>query len=293
MSESKLDGVGSPVTSTVVSGENPPYLYKYRTVSSRDINKAIEESKIYLSSRESFNDPYDCYPRIKKYSQSEELAYTRTAIKRVAVNEGVHLSRAEIDRNSKKFYQDLVKTYGSVNQYLEIELRNMLNDIGIYALSSRCDDLAMWAYYSDSHRGFCLQFDRSNTGPFYWAQLVKYVNDYPVIDGKKVALGDKDTMEKALTHKAKCWSHEKEWRLLSVPALDGITESGISQMTGAGVGWHTLDAKYLTGIILGARISNSDEKKIRSWISRSPVNVKMFSATLNQKKFQVDIHQIT
>jgi len=127
------------------------------------------------------------------------------------------------------------KSMTAFNEYLEyskkaplLHLRNLvisslekIRELKVYSKGVSCfseifDDLLMWAYYADGHRGFCLEFDTSYE-PFSILHKVNYVSKAPKIDSNKIFTETSDhsgITEAYLATKYKDWAHEKEWRVI-------------------------------------------------------------------------------
>lgn len=86
--------------------------------------------------------------------------------------------------------------------------------IGIFCCSAVCDDITMWAYYADSHKGCCIELDTEADPDFFNAMdAVSYSDKKPSIDhnprkGPDIRIND------VVYHKASCWVHEKEYRVV-------------------------------------------------------------------------------
>lgn len=82
--------------------------------------------------------------------------------------------------------------------------------LGICSLSTAKDDMQMWAYYADGHRGICIGFEASHVDSiFNEAKPVVYQHEFSsVIDNSQKEI------EKVILTKCESWSHEKEWRII-------------------------------------------------------------------------------
>jgi len=114
---------------------------------------------------------------------------------------------------SKVLYKHLNR---SVLNSLELIRIENISKKGVSCFSENWNDLLMWAYYADGHKGFCLEFD-TNYEPFTKLHQVQYVDALPKVDSNKIFTDGEDQSElvKAfLATKYKDWSHEKEWRVV-------------------------------------------------------------------------------
>ena len=109
------------------------------------------------------------------------------------------------------------------------------------------DNETMWAYYADSHKGFCIGYDIKSlnndmthlTFPvLYKDHCTLQINDIDHIDGSVC-------MHMA-TEKSVAWSHEKEWRTF-FPSNPPI---------------HRETMPPAKAVYLGARISEENESRL-------------------------------
>ena len=114
----------------------------------------------------------------------------------------------------------------------------------VLSLSKRWDNLALWAKYSDNHRGYCLEF--ANEGMFLCTHEVKY-DDRLKFD---VRNSSHETFD-WLFYKTPEWSNEEEIRLVLEPELGGP--------------YFQIEPAWLTRIILGKDMCDADQKQIELW----------------------------
>lgn len=110
------------------------------------------------------------------------------------------------------------------------------DDYGITCLSSnQIDYLPMWAYYTNNHRGFCIEYDVIKKDciheVLYEPERIKIASlIFQCKDAVKEAIltGHRDEADKItkvllqnLFTKTKSWQHEKEYRIV-YPIEDGI-----------------------------------------------------------------------
>ncbi len=140
--------------------------------------KPLEEENIWCPSPHSLNDPF------------EFDFFLRTQ----------HIGRHSIDQESLA------------------EAKNDMKKHGVISLTEICTNIQMWAYYSDSHRGVCLGFERNATndlGKWDHCVPVQYSpgDELPAV--MPLELTKSRTLTKILTTKSNAWSHECEWRLIT------------------------------------------------------------------------------
>jgi hypothetical protein len=136
-------------------------------------------------------------------------------------------------------------------------LHEELNLTKVYAMSTRWDNMQMWAKYADDHHGYCLEF--CNAGLFSAAREVQYGTDI------LVDLSEDDHCNSAyFFRKAPEWSNEEEVRLV-------VSRTWPSTLS--------FEPSLLSKVILGYQSPESLRKNVADWAAkRSPV-LKVVQAT--------------
>lgn len=244
-----------------------PTLYKYRSMEAKGLEDIFQQKKIYLNDVTQFNDPFDCRPSLTAHESSlKRNQYLKESLK----------SRfPKIDKRQLQKLMKAVKPKSTDGEVLRSTYDNFLNTVGIYCLSEKKDNLLMWSYYSDAHRGLCLEFDSAHKNTLFWeAFKVEYQEDYPVVN--IMDIGKSDMFQKALLTKSSHWKHEQEWRILKTHSAGGP-------------GHYEFAPELLTGIIFGALMTAEHKKTISDWLSRFPKKVTIYQASLNSSRYSLDI----
>ncbi|WP_235695876.1 MULTISPECIES: DUF2971 domain-containing protein [Agrobacterium] len=245
----------------------PTHFYKFRGVS--DFTKMIvTRNELYFGSAEDFNDPFDFLPiftmdgsptQVKEYLANTQEGRSRSDKRKFA---------AQIMKDPK--YRDYVR---EALQVAEAELAKVRKSTGLFCLAARADHILLWGHYADSHRGIALRFKpQKGDGFFETACKVSYEKDRP-----KLSFVQHDTVmlhKLALLTKADFWSYEDEWRI--------VKETGSK-------GPHKFAASALDGIVLGAKISDEDERKVRDWVAEAGLNVEWLRASIHKDTFSLEI----
>ena len=248
------------------------YLYKYRKVDSRGLERIFTHSEIYLSDPSKFNDPFDCKPKLKihkgKYKQNkyykslvkDKLPYATDKEIKYEVKRNLRIKKLHKGENLEKLFKGFIKSFG------------------IYCLAEVPDDLLMWSHYSKSHQGICLQFKADKEASIIWeAFKVTYQDSYPEIN--TMDMGDTTQFFDFVATKSNHWKYEKERRVVKTE------EEGGSKI-------YTFEPELLTGVILGAKISAADEKKVLSWVEMSNSDIVVYRAKMNINSYSLDIKGI-
>lgn len=101
----------------------------------------------------------------------------------------------------------------------------MIDNYRIYCLSENCTNNLMWGHYSNSHYGFCIEFNSK----YIKTNRLIYQNDIATLDVFEVIkssyLKNKNNsllikkIHEAFCTKLRDWSYEKEYRLIASKEL--------------------------------------------------------------------------
>ncbi len=218
----------------------PSHVYKYRDLGNYEVAPGLSnrealrrifvENKVWFASPATYNDPFDCR---------------------------VHL---EFEPNLPPEAERAILT----------DLQRDVNNLGIFSVSAKPDDILMWSYYARGHSGICIEFELL-VSFFSMVQPVRYSGEYP---RARTSDSPVDQMEANLLTKAAAWKHEAEWRVID---------------TNDGPGYRQFNPTLLTGVILGARISPQDESVVRGWIAEGPVTPRLYRAIEKEEEYGLDI----
>lgn len=173
-------------------------LYKYVSEDRIDV---LEESLIRFTHPLDWNDPFEMRPY---YYDEEKFKFFH----------------AKVD--NKRYY------VGEINNFINSHFVSL-------SLTESPDDLLMWAFYANNHKGFLIEFDenhlffkRKNKHLFKLTYsnirpLVSTAEIFPLCDKLIQKLQSLDFIQKkefqiftSIICKSINWENEKEWRLLSL-----------------------------------------------------------------------------
>ena len=165
-------------------------LYKYISAEWLKEDLLGDKEQLYFASRKELNDPFELVGEIKVVSSS---------IWHVAAKD--------------------------VQNFLNKLSEGVKDKIGVFCCSAVCDDITMWGYYADGHKGCCLELDQTADPDFFHGiKAVSYNNVRPSAaydPSKPVGVPINDF----LFHKASCWVHEKEYRIVRLTLMDYLISS--------------------------------------------------------------------
>ncbi|NJL29870.1 MAG: DUF2971 domain-containing protein [Thermoanaerobaculia bacterium] len=252
----------------------PNVLYKYRTLSGEGstwVRQTIVENEIYFSSPSRFNDPFDCKVFMSFGGSSRTWKKHFMALlkkNRPDLNRQQRQAEAHRIANDEKAHRN-PEALGR----MIADVQRRVDDIGIFSLCARNDDILMWSYYAQNHEGLCLGFFRS--GMFSGALPVEYSHTFPRVDYLKDT--PERQMEAHCLTKAAAWQHEKEWRLFDIEC---------------GPGCRQYPPELLGEIILGSRMSQERRDDILSWAQHHQPTPKLFEALLSDDAYGIKLREL-
>ena len=224
---------------------------------------------LYLATPSSLNDPFESEFEFEKMEVLPDIDF----LKKIFLNKKVEVNKI----NQDNFYP-----------YLKELLKDRQEDeYGITCFSEVKDDILMWSYYADSHRGICLEFDKDKivkSGVIRAIDL-KLENIKPLSEVPKVKIIEDENglsfeEEDISLWKFPHWSNEKEIRLHGNLSNYRNIKNGKVKRT------IPFDKESLTGVYLGERISVEDEVLLAHLVNkhRDLQHIKWYKAKKDLQK---------
>lgn len=149
-----------------------------------------------------------------------------------------------------------------------------MNDkFGLFCVTPVCDNMLMWAHYSNSHKGFCVGFDSERLFENVLGRggYINYTENYPEIsplleDAFEIFIHKTNT-------KAKFWSYEVEYRIFK-----NINDGRIK----------VLSADTITEIILGCNMTNEHKSEILQTVGEYYPNTKVYQMKPKNHSFDLE-----
>lgn len=257
-------------------------LFKYRPGEEyllRDL-KTLKTNQFWSSSIEYLNDPCET---ITDKTNIQKIQHWVARKMGVASNENIEF----LNQNNEEVF-------------------NLGEKMGIFSLSNTHLDELLWAHYSNSHKGFCIEYDldklvETEGEKAIYSMPVKYRNKPPKIWLIDVLRNSYDKIiEKYGFYKSKRWGYEKEHRIVTSKiglnshqygAIKSIyfglkmDEKGkdkmISELIGRGINFYQIKLIQNTYKFSATRLddfSNAEErylKEIPNSISESKIKIKI------------------
>jgi hypothetical protein len=135
----------------VEQNQYPQHLYRFRKLDEQ-FNGILENSAMWFSKPEFFNDPFDCKTNL-------EHNYAKDLVINWFIKHGMSFSEAEDSYSSvtKQQLRDIVKS----------NLDKAIAESYVCCFAEEKDNLLMWSHYTDSHKGACLKFDITEDPEFF------------------------------------------------------------------------------------------------------------------------------
>lgn len=257
----------------------PQPLFKYRqwTEPCADMQysrRILTKNELYLASADQFNDPFDATIPFKY--KEEQLTPDNIFLKLWKTGKEMFpdISDAELmekcyeQQNSGRFENG---TYWKENYEQFKEDNN--KTFGILSLTSKKDNLLMWSHYTNSHRGFCVGFDKFILWELIGGSLgrILYQSNFP-----SVGLFDNNvgTLTTLLTTKSLEWQYEDEYRFTKVGAARQIFK---------------FPDEAVLEVILGYKMPDNEKDEIIQLTKGKFANAKIFESKMSLEKFKLDM----
>lgn len=239
--------------------------YKFRKIDHHFI-ASIENSQLYFSSPKDLNDPFDC--------QIEVLAALRKAVSQTT---------GLAQRNLEQLVTFLPAFFE--------DFQNRLRNVGICAFAGEIINPLLWAHYADGHKGVCLlyrfpgSFVANERNDFIGFSDVNYSTDPLTTWFRSIALKlpqmgfevfRNELLFTVTTIKDKCWSYEKEGRLIK-----------------NGAGTLEVERSFLIQVCFGINCSSADMAMLKDLLRVYGYKVTFGKADKKKGDFGIDAYEIS
>jgi len=253
----------------------PRFRYKFRSINTIDadsvsrLREILVDSKLWLASPESFNDPFDMSAKIIVNGTIEEK---RTRIKGILKENGYRNS--QIKKLLPKYIQNMNKS--DFNTFVNKTHKDTVSRTGVLSFAGDPRNILMWSHYSDNHQGVCLQFEVArDIITIGSASPVEYSSQYPTANW--VRDYEKD-LQKVLLRKYDGWAYEKESRIIKLEEANS---------------YFKFAPQSLTGVIFGCHVSSSTIEIVLDLLKeRSTLGLPkptLYQAIKSQTQYKISI----
>lgn len=263
-------------------------LYKY--MNEDRIKNILIDNKIRFTQPKYFNDPFDVNPSIN--AKTIENILRKIGLEDLNGLEEVFQSSelgdyALSSDEVKGLGNAVAKKFASIKEgeissiYKNEAYLKLINEnIGVLSLTTKSDNLLMWAHYANEHKGFVIEFD-TNFNPFNNKELkVDYKKKRPI-----EKIGRENTNRVFLT-KSVDWKYEDEYRIIK--KLDGYSHIGNN------IHLFNFPKTSIKSIYCGCDMDVNKKKEILSIIEKDEDlnHLKVFDSSISNKYYELEFKQI-
>jgi hypothetical protein len=256
------------------------YVYKYRVLDPSDntskqrLEDLLVRSRLWLSSPDEFNDPFDSRLNLSTRDENPEVRFLRFM-------QVIEESSPQWSYEKKLFLA--LKYSKSPQTEIESIARNSFNKIragsGVYCFAADPRSILMWSHYANNHKGICIQIEPlQSPNPLLFAAAVDYIDEYPVQNWFHDQ--DRENVKKSVLAKFEDWMYEGEVRVV-VP--DGAHK------------FLSFDAHACTAVILGCAVEQQTIDLVKEIFGKRAAvglpDVKLLSAERHSSAYRLVIRK--
>jgi len=236
-------------------------LYRYQPFNFEWLYQTIFENIIFLSSPETFNDPWDC--RLYFADVPDDPGF----IDAVCKYPDRTFTREQVETAAREKPEFLKKLINDISLGTERKMHSLFR---ICCLAARPDCSLMWGHYARGHTGICLEFNATHNQVFSSALKVKYETS---LLAHKISDRSTEGNISPFITKSNDWAYEEEYRLI---AQDQYVDPNACETLLTKGNLLNIPENSLSAVILGCRMDESNKEKIRNLIKKSekPIQVK-------------------
>jgi hypothetical protein len=290
-------------------------LYKYVTSDRIDI---LIDGFVRFTQPAAFNDPFEMSPFIKEIASDAEIEAILDDQHVARVNEEYMKQNREFRRAHK--FESYLKGFPKDELLVEIkasahgkaldQIRESLpvsfnQALGVLCLTTKFDNLLMWAHYANSHTGFVIEFDGDH--PFFKREFLdvssltgideELTKDYGHLikvdyqdQRPQISVSSVKSFESFLV-KSREWEYEDEWRMLMPSAHADLVKDNQPFDTLL----YKLPINAVTKVILGHRSSEGLYKEfvnLKASDTKKYGHVEIKKMSLDQMEFKLNLIDI-
>lgn len=226
--------------------------------------------KLYHALPEQFNDPFECRPHFELPKDPKKSQAIDEHLINLLIKQGHTRDTAELN------ISDSMRKEGFIEETILNSVRKTYRESRICSFATQRENLLLWSHYTDSHKGFCIEFDAKRM-PISGAYKVKYEDDYPEIEYPPPK--DKSIFRPALI-KSKAWKYEGEYRSIFVPDATIQQENDGESLI--------LNGDEIKHVYFGVDIDQKYKEKIIGFINMGPFNPILWDANLSKSSFKLE-----
>jgi hypothetical protein len=223
-------------------------LFKYRPINHprRFTEDIFRNRRLYFPSPEAFNDPFDCNLPLKfEGTEQDWLSFAEKLSKEEGILDPTQKARSIAAIMTKRPWENS----NVFQDILESNRKKIRRDSSVFCWAGKPDDILMFAYDADGHKGICLEFHVGLDHEIDRGAPVIYPLDFPDLNYIRVRNIIHDIL---IWRKAPFWAHEGELRVFRYGVPSGFV---------------SVPSHLLKRIIFGAEADATSIKLVKSWCS--------------------------
>lgn len=243
--------------------------------------KILINGELWFGLPKNLNDPYECEFIIKEYDNiplTDLIEFFYETMPEFLESDSIKTRINKILSDYSIFHQD-------VHKYLRYRLEKFY---GLTSFTYDKDNILMWSHYADSHKGFCLAFDKNELFEslrFPWKEF--YDVDYkPNLITAELDITESSfeikNEKNILCRKLDIWKKENELRLITFNFKSSKRNIAF-------------DKKCIKGIIIGENMNSNDELTIQNIIGNdsqlSEIIIQKAVKDLGKKTMKIIKHE--
>lgn len=272
----------------------------YKFFSQNRIEQILVDSMLRFTQSSELNDPFESRPHIEGLINPDLIKEKITEDFLVKLCDDIKQSNPEIYEEflSPISPEQFQETHENAKIMLDF-IASLLNtkfyeksnkEFGILSLTSKFDNLLMWAHYADSHQGFAVEFKKNHL--FFnqnyhknnflgTLQAITYSKERP-----QDYLHDLNIQKVYLT-KSDDWVYEEEYRMF-LP-LENATETKRETIY-----LFKFPLDMINAIYCGCNMSSKNVETILQLINRKKElsHIQVYQANLSQKFYALEFNQL-
>ncbi len=237
------------------------YIYKYRD-SGKWTEEILKTNSLYFGRAKDFNDPLDTDLAIDlSLSANKEQEIVAEAALANGISPAEALRRlANLTPAAKKEWKEKIHAF----------IDQLRQETSLCCFATSPDNSAMYAHYSENHKGVCLQFSPDARAAFGVPLMVDYGDNPPELRYSELRNRFDGALTKAMfLWKQKKWEYEDEWRVIRLKTPPGPV---------------AFPPGFLTGLFFGCRASDETIERMRECLKIGGANPFLYRMVPNREK---------
>lgn len=231
-------------------------LFKYRTFNDNSI-QCLRDDVVWVSDPKNFNDPFEY-----TFHLEPDLSYKATRLRNKSATRSNYLEK------QKELIENLKRVF-------------LIG--GILSLSESNAVSLMWSHYADSHKGFCVGYERRennllgsdkclpvNYGTFPELKLSEF---FEALETRQEELA-RSLFKMMVLSKDPNWRYEREWRIL-FDQYDQLIKLDVP----------------VQSITFGLRMAEEHKDQVRNILMDRP-NIEYYQAFKARRGYDVEVRQV-